>query len=172
MFLAAWISCLLQHTLHSLSLCSSHHSALDFINMLFDLASTQCKPKNSTELAVSPSTGRRVCMYVCGCVCGVFVGTFLGEWKNLVLLDQEALNHAGSSCKDPEGVRLSRLDSGRLSEPEPGLSLTPGWWWVQFLPHPHKAGHTFPLLTRLARCRRFPVLGSVFSFGSGCAVCW
>lgn len=64
MFMAVWISCLLQHTLHSLSLCSSHHSALDFINMLFDLASTQCKPKNSTELAVSSSTGRRVC----GCV--------------------------------------------------------------------------------------------------------
>lgn len=61
-------------------------------------------------------------------VCGVFMGTFLGEWKNLVLLDQEALNHAGSSWKDPEGARLSRLDSGRLSEPEPGLSLTPGWW--------------------------------------------
>lgn len=28
-----------------------------------------------------------------------------------------------------------------------------------------EAGHAFPLLTRLARCRRFPVLGSVFSLG-------
>lgn len=32
--------------------------------MLFDLASTQCKPKNSTELAVSSSTGRWVCVCV------------------------------------------------------------------------------------------------------------
>ncbi len=157
---------MVQHRPRALSLCSSHHSALDFINTLFNLASSQCKPEYSTELAVSPSTGSGL-NNVCVCVC---VGTFWGEWKHLILLDQEGLNHAGSSWKDPEGDGLSRLDSGRLSEPEPGLSLTPSWWQGQFLPHPRKAGHAFPLLTRLARCRRFPVLGSVFSFGCGCGL--
>lgn len=116
----------------ALSLCSSHHSALDIINTLFNLASSQCKPKYSTELAVSPSTGSGLSDV---CVC-VFVGTFWGEWKHLILLDQEALNHAGSSWKNPEGAGLSRLDPGRLSEPELGLSLTPSLWWAQFLPHP------------------------------------
>lgn len=121
------------------SLCSSHHSALDFISTLFNLASSQCKPKYSTELAVSPSTGRRAeqCGVLCVCVC-VLVGTFGGEWKYLILLDQEALNHTDSSWKDPEGAGLSRLDLGRLSEPEPGLSLTPSWWRAQFLPLPRE----------------------------------
>lgn len=60
-----------QHGPHALSLCSSHHSALDFINTLFDLASSQCKPKYSTELAVSPSAGsglNDVCVFMCVCV--------------------------------------------------------------------------------------------------------
>lgn len=49
---------------------------------------------------------------------------------HLVLLDQEALNHVGSSWKGPEGTRLGQLDSGRQAEQELGLSLTPSWWWA------------------------------------------
>lgn len=49
---------------------------------------------------------------------------------HLVLLDQEALNHAGSSWKGPEGTRLGQLDSGRQAEQELGLLLTPSWWWA------------------------------------------
>lgn len=128
---------LVQHGPHAPSLCSSHHSALDFINTLFNLASSQYKPKYSTELAVSPSTGIGLSSV---CVC-VVIGTLwggVGVWGggHLILLDREALNHAGSSWKDPEGDGLGRLDSGRLPEPEPGLSLTPSWWWERFLPHP------------------------------------
>ena len=59
-----------QHGPRALSLCSSHHSALDFINTLFNLASSQCKPKYSMELAVSASTGSGLsCACVCVCVC-------------------------------------------------------------------------------------------------------
>lgn len=50
------------------------------------------------------------------------------RWGHLVLLDQEALNHAGSSWKGPEGIRLGQLDSGRQAVQELGLLLTPSWW--------------------------------------------
>jgi len=55
--------------------------------------------------------------------------------------------------RDPEGVGLSWLDSGRLAELEPSPSLTPSWWRVQFLPH--QAGHEFPLLTRFGMLQAF-----------------
>ncbi|CAB1416679.1 unnamed protein product [Pleuronectes platessa] len=46
---------------------------------------------------------------------------------HLSLSCKEAVNHVGSSWKDPEGAGPSLLDPGRLSESEPGLSLTPSW---------------------------------------------
>lgn len=51
----------------------------------------------------------------------------------------------------------------------PGLSLTPSWWCREFLPHPHKAGHAITTLIRLARCRPFPVLGSVSALAQAVA---
>lgn len=148
----------MQHGPRALSLCSSHHSALDFINTLFNLASSQCKPKYSSELAVSPSTGSGL-SDVCVCIRGHILE---GEWKHLILLDQEALNHAGSSWKDPEGAGLSRLDSGRLSEPEPGLSLTPSWWRARFLPHPREAGHAFPTAHQVGTLQALSCTGKCF----------
>ncbi|KAM7381449.1 hypothetical protein PAMA_012335 [Pampus argenteus] len=71
---------------------SSRRSALDFINTLFDLASSQYKPKYSMELA-------------------------------------EALNHAGSSWKDPEGAEPEPAGLRQaVCSRGPGLSLTPSWW--------------------------------------------
>lgn len=161
---------MLQHSPHALSLCSSRHSALDFINTLFDLAFSQCKPKYSTELALSPSTGRRL-SDVCVCTC---TGVYVCVCGHLILLDQEAVNHAGSSWKDPEGTGPSLLDSGRLSEPEPGLSLTPSWWrWASsYLTLSQKKGRPrLPSAHQVGTLRAFfPVLGSVFSFGCGCGL--
>lgn len=57
---------------------SSHHSALDFINTLFDLASSQQKPKYSTELAVWPSAGIGP-SNTCVCTLAHFVGGRLGS---------------------------------------------------------------------------------------------
>lgn len=107
-------------------------------------------------------------MYVHGHILGRGGGGGGGgrEWKHLILLDQEALNHAGSSWKDPEGAGPGRLDSGRLSMPEPWTLADTKLVASGVLTSPlAEAGHAFPLLTRLARCRRFPVLGSVFSLG-------
>lgn len=146
---------MVQHGPRALSLRSSHHSALDFINTLFNLAPTQCKPKYSTELAASPSAGSGlsdVCLRAHS----------RGEWKHLILLDQEALNHAGSSWKDPEGAGLSRLDSGRLSEPEPGLSLTPSWWRAAILPHPRRSRPRLPSAHQVGTLQAFSCTGKCF----------
>ena len=153
-----------QHGPRALSLCSSHHSALDFINTLFNLASSQCKPKYSMELAVSASTGSGLscaCVCVCECMGTVFFGEG-GEWKHLILLDQEALNHAGSSWKDPEGAGPGRLDPGRLSEPEPGLSLTPSWWRAQILPHPCRNRPRPPSAHQVGTLQAFSCTGKCF----------
>ena len=166
-----------QHGPRALSLCSSHHSALDFINTLFNLASSQCKPKYSMELAVSASTGSGLsCACVCVCVwVSVWAQFFLGRgvsgstsfsWTRKLWI---MLALPGRTQREPG--RAGWTLAGCLSR-----SLASRW---------HQAGgerrscltlaetgHALPLLTRLARCRRFPVLGSVFSLGCGCGSHW
>lgn len=99
---------------------------------------------------------------VCVCLlaqCGGGGGGGGGGGVHLILLDQEALNHAGSSWKDPEGARPGRLDSGRLSEPEPGLSLTPSWWRERFFAHPRRSGPRPPSAHQVGTLQAFSCTG-------------
>lgn len=148
------------------------------ITTLFWTSSTHCLtwPPPTRSPSTAPS---RLCVTIrrdwAEQYVRVFIGTFCqrragkfgvrgageeggGGGGDLVLLDQEALNHAGSSWKGPKGTRLGQLDPGRQAEQELGLLLTPSWWW---------AAHTYPCRGRPRRAsphqagRHFPVLGIV-----------
>lgn len=147
---------------------SSHHSVLDFINTLFNLASSQQKPKYSTDLAVRPSAGigpSSTCMCSLahsvgggprslGCEAGAPWSPGPGSFESCGLfLEGPRGNQAG-----PTGLRQASCWHQAGGE--------------EFIPALAEASHAGPLLTRLARCRHFPVLGSVVSLGCRYALHW
>lgn len=102
-------------------------------------------------------------MYVC--VHGHRFGG--GGWKHLILLEQEAVNHVGSSCNDPMGAELGLLDSGRL--PVLAWPLADTKLVVQgVLTSPSQGRPRHHYAHQVGTLQALSCTGKCFSFGSGC----